>query len=156
MAFAEPNTEIHFTTNGAEPTATDAMYKHPLSITTNFTTVKARVFSKIYQASDVVAATFIKDGLPIKSVECTPPNPKYTGSGAPTLIDGGNVTVPTFRMYDPDGNWFKEGHGVDPDIEVLEDPTTLSKGVDVQLEKAIEEVMRLHKLNPPVNPKQPP
>ena len=77
-------------------------------------------------------------------------------TGAPTLIDGGNVTVPTFRMYDPDGSWFKEGHGVDPDIEVLEDPTTLSKGVDVQLEKAIEEVMRLHKLNPPVNPKQPP
>ncbi len=77
-------------------------------------------------------------------------------SGAPTLIDGGNVTVPTFRQYNPDGTWFKEGHGVDPDIEVLEDPTTLSKGVDVQLEKAIEEVMRLHKLNPPVNPKQPP
>lgn len=77
-------------------------------------------------------------------------------TGAPTLIDGGNVTVPTFRMYDPDGKWFKEGHGVDPDIEVLEDPTTLSKGVDVQLEKAIEEVMRLHKLNPPVIPKQPP
>ncbi len=77
-------------------------------------------------------------------------------SGAPTLIDGGNVTVPTFRMYDPDGKWFKEGYGVDPDIAVPEDPTTLSKGVDVQLEKAIEEVMRLHKLNPPVNPKQPP
>jgi tricorn protease len=77
-------------------------------------------------------------------------------TGAPTLIDGGSVTVPTFRMYDPDGKWFKEGHGVDPDIEVPEDPTTLSKGVDVQLEKAIEEVMRLHNLNPPVNPKQPP
>jgi len=77
-------------------------------------------------------------------------------TGAPALIDGGNITVPTFRMYDPDGKWFKEGHGVDPDIEVPEDPTTLSKGVDVQLEKAIEEVMRLHKLNPPVNPKQPP
>ena len=77
-------------------------------------------------------------------------------SGAPALIDGGNVTVPTFRQYNPDGTWFKEGHGVDPDIEVLEDPTTLSKGIDVQLEKAIEEVMRLHKLNPPVNPKQPP
>ena len=72
------------------------------------------------------------------------------------MIDGGNVTVPTFRQYNPDGTWFKEGHGVDPDIEVLEDPTTLSKGVDVQLEKAIEEVMRLHKLNPPVNPNQPP
>jgi tricorn protease len=58
-------------------------------------------------------------------------------------------------MYDPDGKWFKEGHGVDPDIDVPEDYSKLSKGVDNQLEKAIDEVMRLHKLNPPVNPKQP-
>ena len=76
-------------------------------------------------------------------------------TGAPSLIDGGSVTVPTFRMYNPDGTWFKEGHGVDPDIEVLEDAAQLSKGVDTQLEKAIDEVMRLHKLNPPINPKQP-
>lgn len=59
-------------------------------------------------------------------------------SGAPQLIDGGSVTVPTFRMYDPDGQWFKEGHGVDPDIEVKENPGQLSQGVDGQLEKAIE------------------
>ncbi|MBK7631858.1 MAG: PD40 domain-containing protein [Ignavibacteriales bacterium] len=76
-------------------------------------------------------------------------------TGAPNLIDGGSVTVPTFRMYDPDGKWFKEGHGVDPDIEVLEDAAQLSRGIDTQLEKAIDEVMRLHKLNPPINPKQP-
>ncbi len=76
-------------------------------------------------------------------------------SGAPSLIDGGSVTVPTFRMYDPDGKWFKEGHGVDPDIEVPEDPGMLAKGVDVQLERAIQEALRLLKENPPVNPKQP-
>ena len=76
-------------------------------------------------------------------------------TGAPTLIDGGSVTVPTFRMYDPDGKWFKEGHGVDPDIEVPEDPGMLSKGVDVQLERAIQEALRLLKENPPINPKQP-
>ncbi len=95
MAFAEPNTDIHFTTNGSEPSQNDPIYKTPLSITTSFTTVKARVFSKIYQASDVVAATFIKDGLPIKSVEGTLPNPKYTGSGAQTLIDnkGGTTNI---------------------------------------------------------------
>ncbi len=63
-------------------------------------------------------------------------------SGSPSLIDGGLVTVPTFRMYDPDGKWFREGHGVDPDIEVPEDYTQLAKGVDVQLERAIEEVMK--------------
>ncbi len=63
-------------------------------------------------------------------------------SGAPTLIDGGGVTVPTFRMYDPDGTWFREGHGVDPDIEVNEDPTALARGGDPQLERAVEEVLK--------------
>lgn len=62
-------------------------------------------------------------------------------SGAPALIDGGGVTVPTFRMYDPDGKWFKEGHGVDPDIEVDDDPTQMAKGIDPQLKRAAEEVM---------------
>ena len=67
-------------------------------------------------------------------------------SGAPQLIDGGGVTVPTFRMYDPGtGDWFKEGHGVEPDIEVDEDASALSKGTDPQLEKAIEVI--LEKLN---------
>ncbi|HCW05819.1 MAG TPA: peptidase S41 [Cytophagales bacterium] len=61
-------------------------------------------------------------------------------SGVPGLIDGGGITVPTFRMMDPDGKWFKEGHGVDPDIEVQEDLTALSKGVDTQLERAITEI----------------
>jgi hypothetical protein len=95
MAFAEPNTEIHFTTNGEDPTERDPIYKTPLSISTSFTTVKARVFSKIYQASDVVAATFIKEGLPIKSIDCTPPNPKYAGSGSTNLIDnkGGTTNI---------------------------------------------------------------
>ena len=76
-------------------------------------------------------------------------------SGSPSFVDGGLVTVPTFRMYDPDGKWFAEGHGVDPDIEVIEDPTQMAKGIDPQLEKAIDEVLRLLKENPPVSPKQP-
>ncbi|WP_236252745.1 S41 family peptidase [Echinicola sp. 20G] len=76
-------------------------------------------------------------------------------SGAPSLIDGGSVTVPTFRMFDPDGGWFKEGHGVDPDIEVLEDPTALANGTDPQLEKAIEEAMKLLQEHPPVKPTVP-
>jgi len=59
-------------------------------------------------------------------------------SGAPRLIDGGYITVPTFRLMDPDGTWFREGYGVDPNIEVKEDPTQLAKGIDTQLEKAIE------------------
>ena len=76
-------------------------------------------------------------------------------SGAPTLVDGGVVTVPTFRMYNPDGTWFKEGHGVDPDIEVKEDPTQLAKGVDTQLEKAIETVGESIKKKGPIHPNEP-
>jgi tricorn protease len=62
-------------------------------------------------------------------------------SGSPGLVDGGAVTVPTFRMYDAKGKWFAEGHGVDPDIPVDENPTELAKGTDPQLERAIQEVM---------------
>ncbi len=77
-------------------------------------------------------------------------------SGVPSLIDGGYLTVPTFRMYLPNGEWFAEGHGVDPDIKVVDDQAQLSKGIDPQLEKGIEVEMQLLKEHPPVNPKQPP
>ena len=61
-------------------------------------------------------------------------------SGMPNLIDGGTITAPTFRMYNPDGSWFKEGHGVDPDIAVPEDLGSMARGVDPQLERAIVEI----------------
>src|SRR4029079_7887232 len=63
-------------------------------------------------------------------------------SGAPSLVDGGGITVPTFRMYDPKGTWFAEGHGVDPDIPVDDDPTQLAKGTDPQLQRAIDEILK--------------
>jgi tricorn protease len=76
-------------------------------------------------------------------------------SGSPSLIDGGVVTVPTFRMYDPSGTWFKEGHGVDPDIAVPEDYTELAKGIDVQLERGVQEVMKQLGAQPSPVPKRP-
>jgi tricorn protease len=66
-------------------------------------------------------------------------------SGVPPLLDGGSVTVPTFRMYNPDGTWFKEGHGVEPDIAVPEDLGAMAKGIDPQLERAIAETKSLLK-----------
>jgi tricorn protease len=66
-------------------------------------------------------------------------------SGVPPLIDGGAVTVPTFRMYNPDGTWFREGHGVDPDIAVPEDLSAMAKGTDTQLMRAIAETKTLLK-----------
>ncbi|MFL5809672.1 MAG: PDZ domain-containing protein [Flavisolibacter sp.] len=73
-------------------------------------------------------------------------------SGVPPLIDGGGVTVPTFRMYNPDGTWFREGHGVDPDIEVPEDLNAMTKGVDPQLMRAITETKNLLKTKAYVRP----
>jgi tricorn protease len=77
-------------------------------------------------------------------------------SGVPTLIDGGGVTVPTFRMYNPQGKWFAEGHGVDPDIEVVDDPGLMAKGQDPQLDRAIQEVMRRLSEKPVTRPPRPP
>ena len=76
-------------------------------------------------------------------------------SGSPSLVDGGAVTVPTFRMYDVRGQWFAEGHGVEPDIKVEEDPAQLAKGTDTQLERAIAEALRLVKEKPPAPPARP-
>jgi len=77
-------------------------------------------------------------------------------SGTPPLVDGGSVSAPTFRMFHPDGEWFPEGHGVDPDIEVPEDYTSLAKGVDAQLQRAIQELMKELEKNPFVKPEAPP
>lgn len=76
-------------------------------------------------------------------------------SGVPGLIDGGSITVPTFRMYNTDGTWFKEGHGVDPDIFVPEDLTQGAKGKDNQLERAITEINELIKTKGYAQPKRP-
>jgi len=75
-------------------------------------------------------------------------------SGSPSLVDGGGITVPTFRMYDPKGQWFAEGHGVDPDIPVEDDPAQLARGTDSQLQRAIEEVTKriAEQPKPPARP----
>ncbi len=77
-------------------------------------------------------------------------------SGSPSLIDGGRITVPTFRMYDPDGTWFREGHGVEPDIYVPENPTVLAKGTDPQLNRAIREIQSALADQPKAEMPQPP
>lgn len=59
------------------------------------------------------------------------------------LIDGGGITVPEARLYYNSGKWFDEGVGVKPDHEVWDDPNLLVQGRDPQMEKVVEEVMKL-------------
>jgi tricorn protease len=65
------------------------------------------------------------------------------------LIDGGHVFVPEAGFTNAKGEWIIEGHGVDPDIEVDNDPASLIQGKDPQLERAVAEVMKKLKENPP-------
>ncbi|HHH31872.1 MAG TPA: hypothetical protein ENK57_26490 [Polyangiaceae bacterium] len=76
-------------------------------------------------------------------------------SGVPRLIDGGVVTVPTFGIYSTSGKWIVEGHGVDPDIEVVDDPSKMTDGGDPQLDKAVRVVLEEIEKNPPKRPKPP-
>lgn len=69
-------------------------------------------------------------------------------TGAPTLVDGGSITVPTFGIYNTKGEWIIEGYGVDPDIEVVDDPGEMARGGDPQLERAVFEVMKAIRQNP--------
>jgi tricorn protease len=57
------------------------------------------------------------------------------------LIDGGVVNVPESGLASKNGEWIIEGYGVDPDIEVDNDPPSVIAGKDPQLERAISEVM---------------
>lgn len=66
------------------------------------------------------------------------------------LIDGGGITVPGARLYLNNGTWFDEGVGVKPDFPVWDDPNLLLVGRDPQMEKVVEEVMKLLKDNPPM------
>jgi tricorn protease len=76
-------------------------------------------------------------------------------SGAPGLVDGGSVSVPTFAIYSTEGEWIIENEGVKPDIPVVDDPGLMAQGRDPQLERAIQEVLAMLEKNPPKRPKRP-
>ncbi len=71
------------------------------------------------------------------------------------LIDGGGVSVPEFGMLNTKGEWVIEGYGVDPDIEVENDPKSVVAGRDPQLERAVQEVMKKMPSSPAKLPARP-
>lgn len=68
--------------------------------------------------------------------------------GVPATIDGGGITAPTLAFYDLSGRWAVENEGVAPDIEVEYTPAEVLKGRDPQLERAVQEAMKLLEQNP--------
>ncbi|MDH4045007.1 MAG: PDZ domain-containing protein [Gemmatimonadota bacterium] len=61
----------------------------------------------------------------------------------PPLLDGGRFVAPRGGFFDVEGRWAVEGEGVPPDIEIRNDPQPVIAGHDPQLERAVQETLRL-------------
>jgi len=65
------------------------------------------------------------------------------------FTDGGDLRKPEFALYSKDGKgWIIEGHGVDPDIVVDNDPAREFRGEDQQLNKGIEVILEVEDQGP--------
>ena len=65
------------------------------------------------------------------------------------MIDGGMVTVPAVGFMDLEGEYAVEGIGIEPDIEVDNDPASAARGIDRQLERGIEYLLKRIEEEPP-------
>ncbi|MFN7329672.1 MAG: PDZ domain-containing protein, partial [Bacteroidota bacterium] len=63
----------------------------------------------------------------------------------PPFVDGGRMVAPRGGFYDVNGQWAVEAVGVAPDLEVQQTPADVIKGRDPQLERAVEEALKLLK-----------
>ena len=78
-------------------------------------------------------------------------------AGGPGLMDGGFLAAPSSGIYNPlTGEWEVENIGIAPDFDVEQDPASVRKGRDPQLEKAVEVVLEELKRNPPPKLRRPP
>jgi len=77
--------------------------------------------------------------------------------GTLPLLDGGLLNRPEFSRFDLEAKeWIMEGHGVDPDIVVDNDPAREFAGTDDQLARAIDEIKKALVANPVKIPAIPP
>lgn len=76
-------------------------------------------------------------------------------SGNASFVDGGSINVPRFGVYNEDSQWIVEGVGVYPDIEVVDRPEQIAKGIDPSIEKAVEVLLKELKEHPVKKVKSP-
>jgi len=67
---------------------------------------------------------------------------------SPTLLDGGTMIAPRGGFFTRDGKWAVENEGVGPDIDVENFPKDVIAGRDPQLERAVQEALRMLKEKP--------
>ena len=69
------------------------------------------------------------------------------------MVDGGGLSAPDYRVYNPQGKWVVENEGVAPDIAIDLDPADFGTGRDAQLMKALEALKAKIKQEPRPWPK---
>jgi tricorn protease len=67
----------------------------------------------------------------------------------PPFVDGGIMIAPRGGFFTRDGKWAVENEGVGPDVEVENWPKAVIAGGDPQLERAVQEALRLLEASPP-------
>jgi tricorn protease len=72
------------------------------------------------------------------------------------MMDGGYVTIPEESIYGLDSRWAVENHGVDPDVEIENQPADLLAGHDAQLEAAVAMMVKALQGKPASLPAPPP
>ena len=73
------------------------------------------------------------------------------------LVDGGRLSAPIQGHVDPNRRkWIGENEGIPPDIEVVMDAKSVSQGQDPQLNRAVQEALRLLTDNPSPSVHTPP
>ena len=66
----------------------------------------------------------------------------------PTFVDGGSMIAPRGGFFTREGKWAVENEGVAPDMDVENWPKDVISGRDPQLERAVQEAMRMLKERP--------
>ena len=69
-------------------------------------------------------------------------------SDTPPFVDGGSMIAPRVGFFARDDKWAVENEGVAPDVDVENWPKDVIAGRDPQLERSVQEAMRLLAANP--------
>jgi tricorn protease len=74
---------------------------------------------------------------------------------SPSFVDGGGMAVPAFAYVNTEGEWDVEYYGVEPDIEVFDDPTLIQAGREPMIERAVQYILEQLEKNPPTKVETP-
>jgi tricorn protease len=66
----------------------------------------------------------------------------------PLFIDGGSMIAPRGGFFNREGQWDVENKGISPDVDVENWPKDVIAGHDPQLERAVQEALRMMKEHP--------